>query len=473
MDITNTDWKDGFKMKKADMQQARFALDGLVIYRQLLQDQILADLSMLLEYMCTDYSDVFPAINLYSSVCHKLFQSGTGLKSAVIERILHAENVFSRAAETYGAECLKGSMEAAVKSDLVLLQSIANLEADTIKSWIVDCYSVDGERTEAVSNLPVFPENRIMDTDLADPYHTEMYELLMRSSCWADCAEKLAEYHHRFGSGVFSQHRAFIWKRRKTGDFSEEGYFEGVKSPDPITFSQLISYETERESVIENTLHFLDGYPANNILLYGDRGTGKSSTVKALINEYYNRGLRMIEVPKRYLADFPEIVGQLAGRNLKFILFIDDLAFEDNEENYTALKAALEGGLESRPKNVLIYATSNRKHLIKERFSDRAGLVSANEDDEVRASDTIQEKLSLSDRFGMTVMFSSPDQKRYLEIVEGIIKGRGLQVDMEFLRREAIRWELRYNGRSPRTAKQFADWLEGQLAAQHHSPGLS
>lgn len=460
-------------MKKNDMRQARFALGGLVIYRQLLQDQILADLSMLLEYMCTDYSDISPAISLYSSVCHNLFQIGTGLKSAVIQRILHAENAFSRAAEANGAECLKGSMESAVKSDLGLLQSIANLEADAIKGWIADCYTVDGERVEAVSKLPSFPENRFVDADLADPYHTEMYELLMTSPCWADCAEKLAEYHHRLGSGVFSQHRAFIWKRKDRDDGTGEGYFEGVKSPDPITFSQLISYEAERENIIENTLRFLEGYPANNILLYGDRGTGKSSTVKALVNEYCNKGLRMIEVPKQLLADFPVIVGKLAGRNLKFILFIDDLAFEDNEESYTALKAALEGGLENKPQNVLIYATSNRKHLIKERFSDRAGLASVNEDNEVRASDTIQEKLSLSDRFGMTVVFSSPDQKRYLEIVEGIIRGRGLQVDMEFLHREAIRWELRYNGRSPRTAKQFADWLEGQLAKQRRGLDLT
>lgn len=458
-------------MKKTDMRQTRYALGALVIYRQLLQDQALAGLGFLLDYMSIDRPDVFQAIALYSSVCHNLFQTGTGLKSAIIQKILHAENVFSRAAEAHGVECLKGSVEAAVRNDLMLLQSIANLESDTIKGWIADCCAVDEDQAEAVSNLPVFPENRFTNTDLSDPYHTETYELLMTSSCWADCAEKLAEYHHRLGSGVFSQHRAFIWKRKDRDDCSGEGYFEGVKSPDPITFSQLISYETERERIIENTLRFLEGYPANNILLYGDRGTGKSSTVKALINEYYSRGLRMIEVPRQHLSDFPDIVGQLAGRNLKFILFIDDLAFEDNEENYTAMKAALEGGLESKPQNVLIYATSNRKHLIKERFSDRAGLVSANEDDEVRASDTIQEKLSLSDRFGMTVVFSSPDQKRYLEIVEGIIRGRGLEVDKEFLHREALRWELRYNGRSPRTAKQFADWLEGQLAAQRNNFG--
>jgi predicted AAA+ superfamily ATPase len=290
--------------------------------------------------------------------------------------------------------------------------------------------------------------------DNADTGVYKIKKLLMDSRSWPGCASELVEFHRRCGSGIFSRYRAFVWRG---------GAFEGVGSPDPVRFSDLISYELEREDVIQNTLHFLDGKPANNILLYGDRGTGKSTTVKALVNEYHSRGLRMIELPKRSLADFPLIIRQLAGRNLKFILFVDDLAFEDNEENYTALKAALEGGLESKPDNVLIYATSNRKHLIKERFSDRAGLGSGNTDDEVRAADTMQEKLSLSDRFGMTVVFSSPDKKQYLEIVEGLAKKRGLNADREYLQREAMKWELQYNGRSPRTARQFVDWLEGQL----------
>lgn len=467
-----------------DLMQARIALESLVIYRQLLQDQTMMELHLLLDHLCLECPDIFQSIALYSSLCHKLLQVGTDLKSTIAEKIIHMENAFSRAAEVHGAECLKESMEAAVKGDLMRLQTIADLKAEQIKNWIIECCAVEGWQAEAVLSLPVFPESCSEDTFSAvtmscsaagnnsyiesistGSHYSEVYSYIVQSACWADCSGELAEYHHYWGSGVFSQHKAFVWRRNDRDGCFGDGYFDGVKSPDPITFSNLISYELERESVIENTLRFLEGYPANNILLYGDRGTGKSSTVKALVNEYYNKGLRIIEVPKQLLTDFPAIIGQLAGRNLKFILFVDDLAFEDNEENYTALKAVLEGGLESRPKNVLIYATSNRKHLIKEKFSDRSGLVSSNADDEVRAADTIQEKLSLSDRFGMTVVFSSPNQKRYLEIVEGIIRGRGIQVDTEMLHREALRWELRYNGRSPRTAKQFADWLEGHIAA--------
>ncbi|MGB9793080.1 MAG: ATP-binding protein, partial [Thermacetogeniaceae bacterium] len=225
--------------------------------------------------------------------------------------------------------------------------------------------------------------------------------------------------------------------------------------------------EAERAEVIENTIHFLSGFPANNVLLYGDRGTGKSSTVKALLNEFHERGLRLVELPKEYLSDFPEVLRKLKGRCLKFIIFIDDLAFEDSAESYTALKAVLEGGLESRPSNVVVYATSNRRHLIKEKFSDRGGLHYGSPDDEVRAHDTIQEKLSLADRFGITVIFPSPDKEQYLKIVEGIAAKRGLNIEKEQLHEEALRWEKRNNGRSPRTARQFVDWLEGHLKARN------
>jgi hypothetical protein len=257
---------------------------------------------------------------------------------------------------------------------------------------------------------------------------------------------------------MFIKNIAFIWDKS-----NGQGYLRGIENHDLVTLSDLIGYQTEREEVINNTLQFLKGYNANNVLLYGDRGTGKSSTVKAILNEYHKHGLRIIEVPKSNLGDFPEIIRQLKGRKQKFIIFVDDLVFEDSEENYTTLKAILEGGLENRPKNVLIYATSNRRHLIKEKFSDRLGFQSGGSDDEIRAADTLQEKLSLADRFGITAVFSSPDKSRYLEIVEAMAEKRGIAMDKEQLHKEALKWELWYNGRSPRTARQFIDWLEGQV----------
>jgi hypothetical protein len=446
------------------LRKARFAAGALVVYKAMKQDGLVAELCQMLEHMDSERSDLFRIIDLYSSAGYRLFSEGTGLRGYIIDKLLHTENPFSRAAEAEGAKCLTGKMAGAVVNDLGQLQILASIRSEWIRDFMLYLCKEDEGIQEAVMKLPLWPDEPDKDdantsTGMNDAIASEVdriMELLLNSESWPDCAGALARFHNHCGSGIFSKYRAFVWKN---------GTFAGVESPDPVRFSDLISYELEREDVIQNTLHFLDGRPANNILLYGDRGTGKSTTVKALINEYHGRGLRMIEVPKGQLADFPLIIRQLTGRKLKFILFVDDLAFEDNEENYTALKAALEGSLESKPDNVLIYATSNRKHLIKERFSDRAGLASGNTDDEVRAADTMQEKLSLSDRFGMTVVFSSPDKRRYLEIVEGIAEKRDLHADGEYIQREALKWEMQYNGRSPRTARQFVDWLEGQLAA--------
>ena len=443
------------------MVKVRFGMEALTLYSPLLQDDILKSLYSLLIHLGTKDADVFHLVNLYSALNLGLLKIGSGLKAYIIEKILHAENPFTRAAEMNGMDCLTESMEAAVINDLDHLYTIASLQPDMLKNWIADRCIEDKWQKDAVMNLPKWVEGEddpILDDSASEHSCAYLKNLLMQSSCWHDCRKALSEFHHQWGSGIFSKYSALVWKQGK-----QERGFAGVDYPDPIRLADLISYEAERSEVIDNTLRFLEGYPANNILLYGDRGTGKSSTVKALLNEYHTMGLRVIEIPKKLLTDYPIIIRQLAGRNLKFILFVDDLAFEDNEENYTALKAALEGGLESKPSNVLIYATSNRKHLIKEKFSDRAGLVSGNADDEIRSGDSIQEKLSLSDRFGMTVVFSSPDKKRYLQIVEGIIKSRGLEVEQEFLHKEALKWELWYNGRSPRTARQFADWLEGTI----------
>ena len=246
-----------------------------------------------------------------------------------------------------------------------------------------------------------------------------------------------------------------------------QGYLKGIESPDAICLDELVDVQNnERSRVIENTLQFLEGSPSNNVLLYGDRGTGKSSTVKAILNEYHGQGLRMLEVPKAYLADFPLIIRHLKNRTQKFIIFVDDLVFGDNEENYTSLKAVLEGGLESKTPNIVIYATSNRRHLVKEYFSERAGLQSGNHDEEVHARDSMQEKLSLADRFGISVVFSSPNQNQYLKIVDGIVAIRHLTIDQERLHREALQWSLRYNGHSARTARQFVDWIEGHNAGR-------
>lgn len=262
-----------------------------------------------------------------------------------------------------------------------------------------------------------------------------------------DCIRKMTEYYQKNGCGMYARYRAFIWRDKK---------IEPVAYPDKTVLADLKGYEVQRGLAIDNTLSFLQGLPANNCLLYGDRGTGKSSTVKALLNEYYPKGLRMIEMPKEYLMDFPLLVDQIAAIPMKFIIFIDDLSFSKQNDTYAALKAVLEGGLAARPENTLIYATSNRRHLVRETFSDRDG-------DEVHRGDTMQESLSLADRFGLSIGFTLPDKERYLEIVRQLAKQRKLEVQRDELEMGAERWATARGGRSPRCARQFIRDAEARI----------
>jgi len=232
-----------------------------------------------------------------------------------------------------------------------------------------------------------------------------------------------------------------------------------VARADPKRLSDLVAYEREREPLIRNTERFLAGLPAHHSLLYGLPGTGKSSTVKAILNEYADRGLRLVELAKEDLQALPEVLETLRGRGPRFILFVDDLSFEENEVGYKSLKALLEGSVEEPPENVRVYATSNRRNLVRERFSER------DEADDVHARDTMQEKLSLAARFGLRVTFPSPDQQRYLEIVTGLARGRGIKISGEELEKRAILWDRWHAGRSGRTARQFVDELEAELAS--------
>ena len=273
------------------------------------------------------------------------------------------------------------------------------------------------------------------------------------AAAWGDCLQDLAGYYRQAGSGIFGKYGAFRWVSRSRS-------LEGIAEPDRVSFQELTGYKSQQQVVLDNTERFLAGLPANNILLYGDRGTGKSSTVKALLNRYQNRGLRLVEVPRSALGDYLLIIKQLRRRPQRFILFIDDLSFEESETEYKELKAVLEGGLENRPANVLIYATSNRRHLVKENFTDRQPVLEPN--GEVRPADTVQEKLSLADRFGITVLYTAPDRKLYLDIVREAARLRGLQIEDAVLEQRALQWESRHNGRSCRTARQFVDYLSGE-----------
>ncbi|MDE6943585.1 MAG: ATP-binding protein, partial [Lachnospiraceae bacterium] len=230
-----------------------------------------------------------------------------------------------------------------------------------------------------------------------------------------------------------------------------------IRNISHVQLDDLIGYEIPKKKLLENTEAFVSGRKANNCLLFGDAGTGKSTSIKAIANEYYDKGLRIIEIYKHQFHDLNDVVAQVKNRNYKFIIYMDDLSFEEFETEYKYLKAVIEGGLEKKPDNVLIYATSNRRHLIRENFSDKEG-----RRDQLHSSDTVQEKLSLVYRFGVTIFFCGPDKKQFQEIVKGLAARYGIAMDEETLLAEAGKWELAHGGLSGRTAQQFIDHLRGQ-----------
>ena len=248
----------------------------------------------------------------------------------------------------------------------------------------------------------------------------------------------LITHYRRLGCGILAKYVAFKY---------DSGVLDGVENTDKITFDDLIGIEYQKQTLIDNTRAFLDGKAANNVLLFGDRGSGKSSSVKALLNMFASEGLRVVEVPKYCIKDIPSLTRRLSESPNKYIIFLDDLTFESHETEYRALKIAMEGQLQANPENVLIYATSNRRHLIKETWADREG-------GEVHKNDQMQETLSLSERFGISLVFSLPNQKEYLNIVSEMLKKHKIQMNGD-IEKEAVIWAMNYGGRSARCAKQF------------------
>lgn len=284
-------------------------------------------------------------------------------------------------------------------------------------------------------------------------------DLLYRLDRVLTVAERLVDAHDStHDDSVLDTAIAFCWQCRDGA-----GAFRPVRHPDVMRLTDLIGIDRQRAALVRNTRQFLHGAPANHVLLWGERGSGKSSIVKALLHEFAAAGLRLVQVHRRDLLDLPEIIDRLWDRPEKYIIFCDDLSFDDDDAAYKELKALLEGGIQARPTNILIYATSNRRHLMPERMADRQAGSSG---DEVHPNEAIEEKLSLADRFGIRLGFYRVDQGTYLDIVRHLAQTRGLHVDPAVLEREALRWALSYSGRSGRSARQFIDDLEGRLSLE-------
>ncbi len=288
-----------------------------------------------------------------------------------------------------------------------------------------------------VLKMDIFNINYRGDSDKS---YDMLYNAMDQDISAEDFLNILIKYYETYGCGEFCLYPAFKWSAKKG--------LVGISKCDPIKLDNLIGCDYQKNAIIKNTENFLQGKQANNALLFGDSGTGKSSMVKAILNEYYDKGLRMIELSKADFSAFNEIVPRLRKRGLCFIIFLDDLSFEEFEIEYKYMKALIEGGIEVKPQNVIIYATSNRRHLIRETWDERQG-------QDVNINDTRQEKLSLADRFGLSLTFTSPMQNGYLEIVKSLAKEYEIKLDENTLREKAIQWELSHGGRSGRVAKQF------------------
>lgn len=416
----------------------------LIIYRKLLSDDIVTGMRALL-------GRHFPGnrirAQLQSDLCALYFRlikaaqqnglPGNPWPNHLLYLIAGDENPFSLRAEKYGS-VLPGDLKEAAAHDLEILRRFSLLNLDNL----AESLGLGG------LPLPANPETAAGPAGASGPL-MRFRHAFCSPSAPADLTDSAAAFYHAAGCGKTAFYTAFRWQRGVG--------LTGIKHPDPVTLEDLIGYRRQKETVIENTEAFVRGGPANNVLLYGERGTGKSSTVKALANRYAPRGLRLVELAKHQLSAFPQVCAVLRERARRFIVFIDDLSFESHETEYKHLKAVLEGGVEAPPDNVLIYATSNRRHLVQEKWSDRDG-----DDGEIHALDSMQEKLSLADRFGITVTFSAPDQEEYLEIVEGLAAAHNLDVPREKLRASALKWERRHNVRSGRTARQFLNHLLGR-----------
>ncbi len=378
---------------------------AVVIFKNVLKDKCI---SSLLELLKCDGNDKENFVSLYSEFVSNLYEKSDDLCEYFNLVLQNDENIYVK-------ESAKGKvsplMQNAVKNELDLFEMLSKITCDDVK---------------AICNTDIYlPQWKNSDLSIKDEYVKKISSI------------------RTTGYGIYATHHMFLYKDEK---------IIPVKFPDPQRLSQMSGYEMERQKVIDNTLALIQGKPCNNVLLYGDAGSGKSSTIKAIVNEYWQQGLRLIEIKKNQLYSLPDVIEQLADNPLKFIIFIDDLSFSTNDNDFGALKAILEGGVSGKTENIAIYATSNRRNLVKENFNDRNG-------DDIHLQDTIQEVMSLSARFGLKVTFSKPNKDLYLSIVENLSIQYNISMDKNELGLAAEAFAIRNGGRSPRTAKQFVEYL--------------
>ena len=422
----------------------------LIVYRQLGEEELLKDMVWLMENQHQSYQEQGTLRVLCSKCIHRLLEMaghygfyGNLWHCYLTNLLVNNENSYSISCEIRGS--VEGSINQAVLHDITIIKEFFSYDLSRLRrlSGGDGFYLVEDYRSSS-------QESRVYSRLVRDRICT-LAENLKESRSEEEMKETLTAFYGKYGVGRFGLHKAFRVEQSQTGTA-----IVPIRNIAHVYLDDLIGYEIPKKKLITNTEAFVQGRKANNCLLFGDAGTGKSSSIKAIANQYYEEGLRIIEIYKHQFQALNEVIAQIKNRNYKFIIYMDDLSFEDFETEYKYLKAVIEGGLEKKPDNVLIYATSNRRHLVREKFSDKE-----DRRDDLHASDTVQEKLSLVARFGVTIYFGAPDKREFEQIVSTLAKRYGVRMQEERLLAEANKWELAHGGLSGRCAKQFIDYLLG------------
>ena len=422
----------------------------LMLYKHMEDGQILQDMTFLMENNDNDYYNqedlkglLFESVNeiLEMAVSHGF--EGNLWHNYLTYLLASHENAYSTSCEIVGE--VEGSINEVALHDFAIFKELFDYNFKELEEALdAKCLSILMEYQGTSGYGKVF--NRRVRDRICD-----LSRSLAKTKDVEEFKATLTQFYKEFGVGKLGLHKAF------RVEHTEEGaQIVPITNIAHVHLDDLIGYELAKKKLIDNTRAFVEGRKANNCLLFGDAGTGKSSSIKAILNQYYDQGLRMIEVYKHQFQDLNDVIAQIKNRNYKFIIYMDDLSFEEFEIEYKYLKAVIEGGLERKPENVLIYATSNRRHLIRETFKDKE-----DRDEELHTNDTVQEKLSLVARFGVTIYFGKPDKKEFQEIVRQLAAKNGIEMPEEKLLLEANKWELSHGGLSGRTAQQFIDYLAG------------
>lgn len=426
-------------------------INELMLYRHMENDDILKNMAFLIEEYNSDYYNQKDLVGLLYECVNKILELSVshGLEGNLWHTYLtfllaNDENAYSTACEITGST--GGDINKAALHDFKIFKELFDYDFHEMeKTLSTDCFSLLTNYSNGKHHGSIF-NKRIRDRIC------ELAKALANSNDAVAFKDTVTQFYKEFGVGKFGLHKAFRIEHSTDG-----AQIIPITKTAHVHLDDLVGYEIAKQKLIDNTEAFVSGKRANNCLLFGDAGTGKSTSIKAILNQYYDRGLRMIEVYKHQFQDLNDIIAQVKHRNYKFIIYMDDLSFEEFEIEYKYLKAVIEGGLERKPDNILIYATSNRRHLIRETFRDKN-----DRDEELHTNDTVQEKLSLFARFGVSIYFGGPSKKEFQKIVTTLAEKEGIEMDEEELLLQANKWELSHGGLSGRTAQQFIDYLLGQ-----------